>query len=718
MDGEHRQEQRSSLRDLAYVVFRRKWIIVGTLLATLVPATIYSLRIPSFYQAEARLLVKPGRENIYVAAVGAPEGTHPPTIIQRVAELINSEIQILKSRVLIRRVIEQVGIPELFPQLSSENSGAPRPAEASLSTEGAVEQTLHGLSAERVEDSDVIEVAFKSRDAHLSADFLTKLIELYLERHVEIHQSGQSYDFFKAQADQLEQKLKTSARRLSDFKKKYSIISFNQLETSTLDQYVAAQAAKKDNDAETIGVEQQIAKFKKDLSKISKHRTLDQSEGTDSGPVSVLKERLAQLELEKADLMYQYKPDNYKILRVNGEIAKAREMLEAEEGKFHGSVRTGLSSAYEKIEAEVLMDEARLVALKSKKAEIEKRLIEYGQELERLGRLEPELRALERAVAVNEQNYKLYLTKFEESRVSDAMDAARMVSVSVLEPVTVPSAPIGVNRTLNIFLSLCLGGVAGLGLAFLMEYFDNSFKLPADVENNLNVPLLGSVGDLPDKERDDPQALATSPQPPAHYEILKNNFIMHAEVKGMKCLSIFSPTPGEGASTVAWNLAGALTKDKGCRVFLIDANLRHPDVHSAFNMSAGPGLVEVIAEDINVHEAMRESVVPNLFVLTSGGSPPNPMAIFKSEKWVDLIQGLKKEFDWIIFDGAPVNLYPDATVLAPRCDGVVLVVEAENRRAEVAMQAKEHLEQTGARILGAVLNRRRHVIPEMVYRRL
>jgi len=717
MDGGHRQEKRSSLRDLAYVVFRRKWVILGTLLATFVPATIYTLTIPSVYEAKSHLLVKPGRENIYVSPVGSPEGTHPPTIVQRVAEVINSEIQILKSRVLIRRAIEETGIEELFPGGLSGDSRTAH-AEASVPVEGVVDRALKSLSAQRLADSDVIEVVFRSHDPRIAADFLTKLLDLYLQRHVEVHRSGQSYDFFKGQSDQLEEKLRTADRRLSDFKKKYSIVSFDQLKKSTLEQYMATQAAKRENEAEIISVEEQLARLKEELAKIAKHRTVGQDESSDPPVISDLKRQLAALELDKARLMYQYKPNNYKVIQNKEAIAKVKEMLEGEEKKFHGSVRTGLSAIYENLEGQILANESRLVAFKSKQPEIEKRLIEYSQELERLGRLAPELQALERAVAVNEQNYRLYLTKFEESRISDAMDAARLVSVSILEPPTAPLGPLGVNRTLNLFLSLCLGGAAGLGLAFLIDYFDQSFKIPEDVEDNLKAPLLGTVNDLPDKETQDLQTLASQSAPPPHYEILKNNMIMKAQVKGMKVLSVFSPAPKEGASTIALNLASALTKDKGCRVLLVDANLRHPIVHSTFNLASSPGLVEVIHEGLDIHKAVRESVIPNLFLLTSGESPANPVVIFKSEKWVDLLEVLRKKFHWVILDGAPINLYPDATILAPRVDGAVLVIEAENKRAEIAIQAKEHLEEAGAKVLGAVLNRRRHVIPEMVYRRL
>jgi capsular exopolysaccharide synthesis family protein len=275
-----------------------------------------------------------------------------------------------------------------------------------------------------------------------------------------------------------------------------------------------------------------------------------------------------------------------------------------------------------------------------------------------------------------------------------------------------------VNKALNIFVSICIGCVAGLGLAFLLEYFDHTFKVPEDIKDNLKLALLGTVGDLPRKEIANLEALAISPKPPPYYQLLKSSILMHGKEKGVKALSICSPTPKEGASTVALNLAASFAKDNGCRVLLVDANFRHPFLHSSCNLPASPGFSDVIHEGTDLHEAIKESVIPNLFILTSGVGPPNPMVILESPKLVDLIEVMRSEFDWIIFDSAPIYLYPDAVVLAPRLDGTVLVIEAENKRVEVAIQAKEHLKRSGAKILGAVLNRRRYIIPDIVYRRL
>ncbi len=719
MDKEYTQEKRSSLRDLVYVLFRRKWVILGVVLSTVIPVTVYTLMIPSIYEAKSLVLVKPGRENIYVAAVGAPAGERPTTIVQRVNEIINSEIQILKSRILVRRVVEQLRVAGLFPNsLPKDSMAAHAEDEESVPLEDAVSRALRNLSVERVKGAEVMGVAFRSHDPEIAFNFVATLVNLYLERHLEVHQSGQSYDFFKAQSNQLEQELKTAARKLADFRKKYGIVSFDHLKALTLEQYTSVNAKKKDNDTAIKMTQTRIDKMKQDLAGISEHTYLGQSENADPPAIGNLKMRLAQLELEKTDLTHRYKPNNPNFLRVYEAIAQVSKMIEAEEEKFHGSVSTGLSATYQDVERELLVQEANLEAFHTKAAGIEKQSIEYGKELERLGRLEPSFRALKRAVSVNEQNYRLYLTKFEESRVSDAMDAAKMVSVTVLEPATVPLHPVPVNRGLNIFLSLCIAGVAGLGLAFLLEYFDHTFRVPDDIKDNLEVALLGTIGDLPKKEIGDLVAIAASPGAPLHYQILKSNVVMYAGEKAMKTLSICSPTPGEGSSTVALNLAASLAKDSGDRVALVDANLRQPMLHTICNLPAIPGFSEVIHEGTNVHDAMKQSVIPNLSILTSGVSPPNPMVIFESPKLGDLIEVLKSEFDWIIFDCAPIDIYPDATVLARQLDGVALVIQAENMGAEIAIRAKENLEQAGAKILGAVLNRRRQIIPENIYKRL
>jgi len=751
MDTGYTQEKRRSRRDLAGPLFRRKWVILAVFLSTVIPVTVYTLLQDPIYQAKSRILVKPGRENIYVSPVGGLEGAHPPTIVQRVAEVINSEIEIIRSRVLIGRVLEEVNIAKVFRPQGSGNSRVALASESlprkvlekvglagvfppTLSEDSAASQAveapplavtvgraLANLSVVRLKATDIIEVGFKSPDPDIPAPFVNTLVERYLERHLEVHQSKKSAEFFKAQSKNLAQKLKTATSELAEFNKKYGIVNFEQKKRLMLAKYSDIEGAIKDYEARIVASRRRIDSLMAKLAKTPEHKYSGQDETPDSAVINGLKTKLADLELQKLRLMHKYKPDNPKITNVEELMATAKEMLEVEQEKFHGSVRTGVNANYQQLEFELMIEEVGLEALESQKVELDKQLIEYGQKVQRLGLLEPELRARERTVKAHEQTYRLYLTKFEESRVSDAMDAAKMVSVSVLEPAAPPIGPIPVNKALNIIVSICLGAVAAFGMAFLLEYFDETYKVPEDISDNLAVPILGAVRDLPSKEMKSVEALAVSPRSPIYYQTIKSSVVMRAEEKGLNVLSVCSATPDEGCSTVLINLGAALVKDTLCRVVLVDANFRHPSLHNSFELPTKPGFSDVIQDGGDVREAVKESLISNLFVLTSGISIENPMSVFESDRLDNVMEVLRKEFDWVIFDCAPTNYFPDSFVLARRLAGemgVVLVVRAEHKHADIAVQAKESMEEAGGKVLGAVLNRQRYVIPEIVYRKL
>ncbi|MDY6951331.1 MAG: exopolysaccharide transport family protein, partial [Thermodesulfobacteriota bacterium] len=615
------------------VLFRRKWPIIAVLLSAVIPVIAYTLTKESVYATQSRILVKPGRENIYVSPVGAPEGAHPPTIIQRVNEVINSEIEIIRSRELIRRVVEEVGVSNIFPlrlpkdsknsmighrgesfprrfmgkigiagvfspalseESGAQQGGAPPPLEI------AVNRALAGLKVRRIKGTDVIEIRFVSNRPEVPAQFVTALVDLYLERHLEVHQSRQSYDFFKAQAEQLEGQLATAGRRLVEFKKKYGIVSFDEWKSITLRKFADVEGLIRTTDAAIVTSEKKLDKLRADLARIPEHGYHTQSESTDPGVINSLKAKLANLELEKLQLAQRFRPENQKLVNINGLIARTKELLAAEEEKFHGSVTTGVNSIYRELDLRRLTEEATIEALKSKKKELEEDLVELGQRLERQGLLEPELLALKRAVQINEQTYRLYVTKFEESRVRNAMDAAKMVSVSVLEPARPPIGPVPVNRALNIVVSICLGSLAAFGMAFLLEYFDQTYKVPEDIRDNLSVPVLGAIRDLPRKEMEAIEALAISPKSPLYYQTIKSNVVMRADEKGMNVLSLCSATPEEGCSTVLINLGAALVKDSQCRVVLVDANFRHPSLHKSFDLPARPGFSDVVQDGTDV----------------------------------------------------------------------------------------------------------------------
>lgn len=181
---------------------------------------------------------------------------------------------------------------------------------------------------------------------------------------------------------------------------------------------------------------------------------------------------------------------------------------------------------------------------------------------------------------------------------------------------------------------------------------------------------------------------------------------------------IASAVHGEGASTVAREIASLLCRDGSAQAVLVDANLRTPSQHLAFRLERTGGLAELATRGLAPEAAVRQGPGSSLPVVTAGRPAGSPPAVLGLPALKAALEHLRARFDWVIIDGPPVTVYSDAAILARLADGVVLVVEAEKTRWEVVSQAKRTIEESGGRILGAVLNRQRYHIPPALYGRL
>ena len=188
------------------------------------------------------------------------------------------------------------------------------------------------------------------------------------------------------------------------------------------------------------------------------------------------------------------------------------------------------------------------------------------------------------------------------------------------------------------------------------------------------------------------------------------------ERKGV--ILIASAVHGEGASTVAREIASLLCRDGSAQAVLLDANLRTPSQHLAFRLERTGGLAELATQGLAPEAAVRQDQGSSLAVVTAGRPAGSPTSILGLAPFKAAIDQFRARFDWVVLDGPPITVYSDAAILATLVDGVVLVVEAEKTRWEVVSQAKRTLEESGGRILGAVLNRQRFHIPEALYTKL
>jgi non-specific protein-tyrosine kinase len=317
-----------------------------------------------------------------------------------------------------------------------------------------------------------------------------------------------------------------------------------------------------------------------------------------------------------------------------------------------------------------------------------------------------EIAVLQRKLSDLRANYGSLLDDTQRSAINQ---------ISVIEPADLPRRPGAPSRLPIIFLNTALALLLAIGAAYLLQYMDDTIHSPAEVQKVTTLPTLTSIplveGMADDSE---PIIVRQSLTPAAEaYRVLCTNLEFTSPDQALERVLIASPTLSEGKSTTAVNLAAALAQ-RGQQVILIDADLRRPAVHSRFRLSNHVGLTTLLREaDVEPASVLFETAVPGLRVLPSGPLPPNPPVLLGSQRMKETLDVLDGMADILVIDSPPINLASDATILATRADGVVLVIKAATTRRDEAARAMEGLRKVNARILGAVLT---HVpMPEKSY---
>jgi len=199
------------------------------------------------------------------------------------------------------------------------------------------------------------------------------------------------------------------------------------------------------------------------------------------------------------------------------------------------------------------------------------------------------------------------------------------------------------------------------------------------------------------------------------YYRLKLNILRMGKEGKIKALLFSSPTKGEGASTVLADF-GIFLAGQGEKVLLVDANLQSPSLHQRFHLEMENGLADLMLGKAKLPEVVKKTTLENLWVIPSGTAHSNPL-FFKSLESHHM-HTMREGVDWLLFDAPPINHFDEALALLEKVDGVVMVLQAEKTRWEVAQSAKQRLEDSGGKILGVVLNKRKFYIPSWLYKTL
>ncbi len=479
----------SSLRDFLHILFKRKAWIVSIFLGTVLLVGIGTFLKDPTYKASSQILVKVGRENLYVPTAPAG-GNSTPVINLNHEEQINSEIEILKGRSLAETVIQSIGPEKLYEDLEENPEGGYSPAQK------AVLRFKNNLEVYGIRKSDIIQVDFRHHNPTIAAMAVNRLVEAFLDRHVEVHKNPKSYAFFQNQAELLQTNLKKAQRELESFKKFQDVSSLDEERRLLLQHEADLRTELNRTQSKEAETRKRLHQLRLQLADTP--ATILQGEEVEHNPqvIGNLQERLVELELKEKALLIKYTEQNGLVQNVREEVAIVRNKLAEQEERRYGKSRTGLNVMHQQLQQMSFENEAELEALQAKRKTETAHLEEYQEQLAKLNRIEVELNQLEQKVDVDRQNYRLYLTKYEESRISSAMDTEKIANVSLIESAGPPLRPVSPKVLLNLLLALFIGAFGGLGLAFVMEYLDDSLEKTEEVEDLLQVPVLASIPDF------------------------------------------------------------------------------------------------------------------------------------------------------------------------------------------------------------------------------
>jgi uncharacterized protein involved in exopolysaccharide biosynthesis len=471
----------SGIRTFATIFFKYKRVIISVFLVVAIVGTGIALCIPATYEAQASLLVRFGREYMYRSET--PDKAGPTRSIGEQAAMTN-EIQILTNRDLIKQVISTIGVEKLYPGLSKQSRPGITPEDIALP------YFERDLKADVVKSSNVIEVSFRHKDPQTAAATLNTLISLFGDKHLAVYMDPKS-SFLQDQFSEYQVKLGESEKKLQDFRQKHLLHNPEDQRTLLSKQRMDLDASLK-TALSTIREDQQRltvlnSQQRTIMDNPGRYVSIDQDKSlTDA------RAKLADLESKEQEAKTTYTANSRVVTDLQRQVQAAKAFVAKQEEEATKRAKT-TNPLYHDIEKEKLKIEADLKAQEARADSLRSQIGQIDGDIRRLDTSEKEFQGIKREIGTNEQNYKNYSEKYEETRILDDLNKRKISNVSILQSAAVPALPVKRDRQKYVLLSLVLGLGLGFGLAIALESIPQQCTTPLSAEKHLRLPILVSI---------------------------------------------------------------------------------------------------------------------------------------------------------------------------------------------------------------------------------
>lgn len=690
------------LLQLWQTIWRRKWSILALVMVVMMVAVLVVLSLTPIFRAGSTLLIEQKAAKVLsIEQVYGLEGNS--------SEYLQTQFELLKSRALAERVVRELNLtthPEFDPRQQPEplidirgllanfslNKALPvtlpedleegvDPAEAQIFSE-VTEAFMKRISIVPQGKSQLVRVEVEMADARMAAKAANALANGFIETQLEANMgmTMTATNWMNSRLSELRGTLKVAEDKLQAYREQENLIDLDGVSTISAGELKATSERMVDARRQRAEAE-------------SLYRQVQGSRDW---------EKLASLPAVLGDpLIQQFRANQAKAQAKVDELSKrygarhpameaAQTELAAASASLRGQVEQVVAGIERNYQLATANESSLRASVDSNKAQIQD-----------ISRKEFKLRELQREVETNRALYDTFLSRLKETSATSDMESA---SARVVDRAVVPDEPVKPKKGLIVAIAGLLALFIGIGLTLLLEALNNTFKSTEQVETKLNLPVMGILPLIKDKERSEVAHLFGGNQNRAFSEsirTIRTSVVLAGMSDQRKILVVTSSVPSEGKSTVSANLAIAMGQME--RVLLIDADMRRPTLAKNFNFPVGtPGLANLIAGTAQLEDCIKHE--NGIDMLSAGTVPPNPLELLSSERFARLLSELRERYDRLVIDSAPTQAVSDAMILGQHASALLYVIKAESTAIPLAQKGVGQLLQNNAPVTGVVLN--------------
>lgn len=672
-------EKEIHLRDYLKIIKKRRYTVYTFFTIVFIVVLIGTLSTTPIYQALTKVLIE--RVEPYNLTMMYPYySLYDP-------EFYETQYQLIKSTSVAQKVVKMLSLESTYE--SYFKGGKFTPGSETSKADILADIVSNGIIVSPIKNSKIVSLSFMSTNPDFAVLVANSVARAYIEEIMEMRMSSSRYsiEWMTKKAEEEKVKLEKSERALQDYMRANNIVTLQDKVALTPEklselntQLVRAETRRK----ELESLYSAVTKLSGNM------RDAEMIPAIASDPtVQSLRNQILKAEQNTEELSKKFGKKHPAMIKAEEELKVLKQKRDQEIRRVIGSIKT----EYELAKSNESSLRRMFSGTKAEALDLNEKFIQYG--------------VLSREVDTNRQLYDALIKRMKEQSVTEEIQT---VNVWVVEKAEKPASPVKPRKSLNILLGIIVGLFGGIGLAFFIEYLDNTIKSPEDVETRLGLPVLGVVPLLESKDENIEEIILKEPQSiyAESYKTIRTAILLSSATRPPQNIQVTSMGPNEGKTVTSVNLAITIARS-GYSVLLVDSDLRKPRIHTIFRLNNLSGLSTYLAGATADIETVFKQPLTNLTVIPSGPIPPNPSELLGSNRANELIRLLNERFDLLIWDSPPLMSVTDSLILSKILDGTIIVAKAGKTTYEIVDRGLKLMKgrrdnDSETRILGIVIN--------------